>query len=81
MGDKMYTKEQVKEHIEQLIDPSVNKTFAETGGIKHLYVDDEKSVVTLIIGLEKLEDDYKKYVTRALAKLIKLDLGFTGMKT
>lgn len=81
MGDIMYTKEQVREHIEALIDPSVNKTFGETGGIKHLDLDEEKGIVTLIIGLEKLEDDYKKYVTRALAKLIKLDLGFNGIKT
>jgi len=77
----MYTKEEVREHIEQLLDHSANKTFAETGGIKHLDVDEEKMVVTLIIGLEKDEDDYKRYVTRALAKLLKLDLGFTGIKT
>ncbi len=81
LGDKMYTKEQVMDHVKELLDPSVNKPFGETGGIKHLDIDEEKSIVTLIIGLEKLEDEYKRYVTRALAKLIKLDLGFTGLKT
>ena len=77
----MYTKEQVLAKVELLIDPSANKTFKETGGVKHLGIDDEKNTVTLIIGLDKVEDDYKRYVTRNLAKLIKLDLGFTGIKT
>ena len=77
----MHTKEQVLNKIKALLDPSVNKTFAETGGIKHLDIDEEKSVVTIIVGLEKLEDTFKSYVTRNLAKLIKIDLGFTGLKT
>jgi ATP-binding protein involved in chromosome partitioning len=81
MGDYMYTKEQVKEHILNLVDPSCEKPLRETGGLKHIDVDEEKQVVTVIIGLEKVEDDYKKYMTRALAKLIKLDLGFTGIKS
>lgn len=77
----MYTKNEVKDYIENLIDPSCEKSFKETGGLRHLDIDEEKSVVTVIIALEKVEDDYKKYVTRALAKLIKLDLGFTGIKS
>lgn len=76
----MYTKEQVKEHVAGLIDPSVEKTFEETGGLRFLDIDEEKNVVNVIIALEKLEDEYKRYVTRSLAKLIKLDLGFTGVK-
>jgi ATP-binding protein involved in chromosome partitioning len=77
----MYTKEQVKEHVLELVDPSVEKTLKETGGLRHLDIDEEKDVVTVIIALDKLEDDYKKYMTRSLAKLIKLDLGFTGVKS
>ena len=67
----MYTKEQVREHIEALIDPSVEKTFKETNGIKHLDIDEEKGIVTLILGLEKLEDDYKKYLTHVTLLLNK----------
>jgi ATP-binding protein involved in chromosome partitioning len=77
----VYTKEQVKEQVNKLVDPSCNKTFGETSGVKHLEVDIIRNTVTIIIGLDKLEDDYKKTVTRELAKLIKLDLGFTGIKT
>lgn len=81
MGDKMYTKQEVIEHIEQLLDPSANKTFGETNGLKHIDIDEESNVVTLIIGLEDDSDDIKRQVTRSLAKLLKLDLGFTGIKT
>ncbi len=77
----MYTKEEIRDHVEILMDPSVNKSFKETGGIKFLDIDKEKMIVNMVIGLEKLEDDYKRSVTRSLAKLIKLDLGFTGIKT
>lgn len=76
----MYTKEEVKDHIENLVDPSVEKSFKETGGLKYLDIDEEKGLVTVIIGLVTVDDAHKHYVTRALAKLIKLDLGFTGIK-
>ena len=77
----IYTKEQVKEQVNKLVDPSCDKTFGETGGVKHLEVDIIRNTVTIIIGLDKLDEDHKKKVTRELAKLIKLDLGFTGIKT
>lgn len=77
----MYTKNEVKDYILELIDPKSEKTFRETNGLKHLDIDEEASVVTVIIALESTEDEYKRYVTRALAKLIKLDLGFKGLKT
>ena len=77
----MYTRNEVKDYILELTDPSCDKTLRETGGLKHIDIDEEKQVVTVIIGLESVTDDYKKYMTRALAKLIKLDLGFTGIKS
>jgi ATP-binding protein involved in chromosome partitioning len=77
----LYSKEQVKEKVSQLIDPSCNKTLGETGGIKHLEVDIINSLVTMIIGLEDDKAEYKNHMTRQLAKLIKLDLGFSGIKT
>ncbi len=77
----MYTKEQVREHINGLVDPSSNKTLAETNGLKHLDIDTEKSIVTVIIGLDKVDDEFKRQMTRDLARLLKLDLGFVGIKT
>jgi ATP-binding protein involved in chromosome partitioning len=77
----MLTKEQLREQIGQLLDPSVEKPLSETNGIKHVDIDYQKNTVTLIIGLEDDKPEYKQYLTRKLAKLIKLDLGFNGLKT
>lgn len=77
----MYTKEQVRERINLLLDPSSEKPLGETNGIKHLDIDEETGLVTLIIGLDGDKDEYKRYMTRQLAKLIKLELGFKGVKT
>ena len=76
----MYTKKEIKDRVELLIDPSVNKSLKETGGIKFLDIDKEKMIVNILIGLEKIKDEYKRSITRSLAKIIKLDLGFTGVK-
>jgi len=81
MGDNMNTKEEVRNRIEMLIDPSNNKSLKETDGIRFLDIDEDKKVVNLIIGLEKIDGEFQKTVTRQLAKLIKIDLGFTGIKT
>jgi len=35
----MYTKEEIKDRVEMLIDPSVNKSFKETNGVKFLDID------------------------------------------
>ena len=77
----MYTKEQVIERILDLIDPSSEKTFRETNGVKHLAIDEEKKTVTMVIGLDKDDDQFKRTVTRDLARLLKIELGFTGIKT
>ena len=37
----MYTKEQVQARIEELKDPSNEKTLKETGGVKHIEIDEE----------------------------------------
>ncbi len=74
----MYKKDEVKDYILELTDPSCGKRLKDTGGLRHLDIADNK--VTLIIGLEKDGEEYKKYITRALAKLLKIDLGFDGMK-
>ena len=76
----MYTKQQVQDRINELLDPSCEKPLSETNGIKHIDIDEENNIVTLIIGLENDKDEYKRSMTRKLAKLIKLDLGFKGVK-
>lgn len=48
------------------------------GEIKHLAVDNEHSLVTLIV--EVPAGTNEKALTRAIAKIIKIDLGFKGLK-
>jgi len=75
----MTTKE-IKERIGCVIDPVINKTLAESNAIKHVGVDPEKNVVVLILHITKCGGNEEKQIRRELAKIIKLDLGFTGIK-
>lgn len=74
------TMEELKLQLEQLNDPSVGKTLKETYGIKHIGYDDEKDVVILIVAMGKLGGDEEKALRRAIAKVVKIDNGFTGIR-
>ncbi|MFK5883455.1 MAG: P-loop NTPase [Candidatus Izemoplasma sp.] len=76
----MYTKEEIIDRLGSVIDTSNGLPLSETGGVKFVDIDKEKNIVNLVIALSKDEDKYKREMTRSLAKLIKLDLGFTGIK-
>ena len=71
---------EIKEKIALVIDPSSEKTLGETNGVKHVAIDDEKESVNLVIGLNEVDDKTKQVVTRSLAKIIKLDLKYKGLK-
>ncbi len=71
---------ETKEKIALVIDPSSEKTLGETNGVKHVAIDDEKESVNLVIGLNEVDDKTKQVVTRSLAKIIKLDLKYKGLK-
>ena len=74
------TMEDLKLQLEQLNDPSVGKTLKETYGIKHIGYDDEKDVVILIIAMGKIGGDEEKALRRAIAKVVKIDNGYTGIR-
>ena len=61
-----------KQEIEVAIKAAIN------GEIKHLAVDNEDSIVTLTV--EVPEGSNEKTLKREIAKIIKLDLGFKGLK-
>lgn len=73
------TKKELKKEIGSILDPSCDLSLKKTGGIKHLDIEDD--VVTLIIALKKTDDIYIKSIKRDLARKVKIDLGFTGLKT
>lgn len=76
----MVSKEVLREKLETVIDPTCGKTLKETGGIKYVGIDDEKDKAVLVIALHKKEAEEAKQFKITLTKLIKLDLGFTGLK-
>jgi len=50
------------------------------GEIKHLTVDEAESLVTVIIEAPAMDANAEKALTRAIAKVVKLDLGYKGLK-
>ena len=76
----MSLKDQIKQEIEQLIDPSTNKTLGEQNSLRHLVVDEEDSIVTAIIAIGLTKGPEEKTLSRQLAKLIKIDHQFRGIK-
>lgn len=70
----------IRERLENLIDESKNKTLKETQAIKHIGVDDDRGIVVLIIKIGVLGSDAEKNLRHQIAKIIKLELGFKGVK-
>ncbi len=75
-------KSKIKKALGPIVDPSLEKTFEETDAVRYIGIDEdsEKPSVNLIVGLGKDDDQTKAKVRRAIAKVIKLDLGFHGLK-
>lgn len=80
LGDNMNGKQKIIEKLNQLTDPISNKTFESTSAIKFVSIDDNNAVVNLIIGVQEISDKVKQTLTRNIAKIIKLDLGYNGVK-
>ena len=72
-------KNQLIEKIEQVVDPSRNKTLKETNAIKHLGLDTETMSVVLILEVGVKNNEFTSKITRAIAKIVKLDYGLNGL--
>lgn len=70
----------VRKSIENLIDESRNDTLKNLNAIKHIGIDSEKNVVVLIIEIGMMGTEAEYHLKRQLAKVIKLDLKFNGIK-
>ena len=65
--------------IEQKIREAVG-TVLESGEIKHLAIDETESLVTVIIEVLPMDASAKKTLSRKIAKVVKIDLGYKGLK-
>jgi len=78
-GTTMTVKE-IEAKLLPLTDESLGKTLEETEGIKHIGIDSDKLTVVLIIALGEIGGDAEKNIKRQIAKIVKLDLGFDGVR-
>ncbi len=75
----MTEKEKLRETIGKIVDPSNEKSLADNEAIRHLAIDGKS--VTLLVGVaNENSDEAKKTLRRELAKAIKRDLGYEGLK-
>lgn len=70
----------VRKSIENLIDESRGDTLKNLNAIKHIGIDSDKNVVVLIIEIGMMGTEAEYHLKRQLAKVIKIDLKFNGIK-
>jgi len=78
-GELIMTTKQINKYIENIIEPSRNQSLGALQAIKHLGIDPEKNTVILLIEVGKKNPDVTNQLTRELAKIVKIDLGFAGL--
>ncbi|HRX92032.1 MAG TPA: P-loop NTPase [Candidatus Izemoplasmatales bacterium] len=75
-----YTKEEISARIGELTDPSRNgRSLAELGAIKHIGFDEDKQGVVLLIEVGKKDNETTAPITRQIAKIIKIDMGYPSL--
>lgn len=70
----------IRKQIETLTDESRHDTLKNLNAIKHIGIDSERNVVVLIIEIGMMGGEAEAHLKRQLAKIIKLDLKFNGIK-
>ncbi len=71
---------QIKQSLKDLKDPTTNLCFHEYKAIKHCGIDDETNTVMFVIEVKEKTPEVIKQLTREIAKVVKIDLGYTGLK-
>ncbi len=79
-GMQMSKISDIKLKLKDIVDPSSNQTFNETQAIKHVGFDEEANTVILIIKVKEKTPETTKTLTREIAKVIKIDMGYKGVK-
>lgn len=72
--------EEIREKLEAIYDDYRNGTLKELDAIKHIGINDEKDSVVLIVETSQKESKAEDDLKRKIAKVIKLDLGYSGVK-
>ena len=72
--------DQLRQALNNLKDPKTKQLLSETNGLVHLGIDEEESVVTAIIAISEVGGAEEKQLSREIAKVVKLDFKFRGIK-
>lgn len=74
------TVEDIRTRIETIIDQSLKKSLKETEGIKHIGIDDENNTVVILVAMGATGGSEERTLRREIAKAVKVDLKFSGLK-
>lgn len=72
--------EELRLLLEEIVDPTINMTLKESEGIKHLGYDEDKDLITLIVGIGELGGKNETILRRNVAKVVKIDAKFKGLR-
>ncbi|MCK5731591.1 MAG: P-loop NTPase [Tenericutes bacterium] len=70
----------IKKNIKNLKDPTTGLAFHEYKAIKHVGIDEETDTVVFVIEVKEKTPDVIKKLTRDMAKIVKLEMGYKGIK-
>jgi len=70
----------IKEKIKFIADPNTKISFLEGDSIKHVGIDEENNTVMFIIEVSEKTPEVMKELTREIAKVVKIDMGYSGIK-
>lgn len=76
----MVSLDELRAKVEAMVDLTCGKTLKETNGLKYVGIDDEEERAVLVVALADKEAPEAKKFRLELTKLIKLELGFKGLK-
>ncbi len=70
----------IKEKIKNIVDPISNINFQDSQAIKHVGIDEENNLVTFVIEVTEKTPEVMKELTREIAKVVKIEMGYKGVK-
>ncbi len=75
----MITIEELKQKIGAIVDPSRSRPLSHYDAIKHIGIDNDSEGVVLLIEVGKKNPETTKALTRSIAQIVKLELGFKSL--
>ena len=73
------TVEEIRSRIESIVDPSSGVTLKSGDAIKHIGIDEEQLSVVCLIEIGVKNNEFTSQLTRSIAKIVKLELGYKSL--